>query len=102
MKRLYTATGRIDAWLLRDRLGHAGIDAHVFNQHMQAIVGDVPPDVAGPQVWVDDEAWARASSVLEAFRAEREREGSVACPRCAEDNPVTFELCWKCGSALPA
>jgi len=42
---------------------------------MQSIVGDVPPDLAGPQVWVDDENYARAREVLEAFRAEREREG---------------------------
>ena len=60
MKRLFSAAGAVDAWLLRDRLEHAGIDAHVFNEHMQSIVGDVPPDVAGPQVWVDDENYARA------------------------------------------
>ena len=69
MKRLYSAGDRIDAWLLRDRLMHANIDAHVFNQHMQAIVGDVPPDVASPQVWVDDEDYDRAQAVLAAFRS---------------------------------
>ena len=100
MKRLFNAHTRVDAWLLRYRLAHANIDAHVFNEHMQSIVGDVPPDLAGPQVWVDDENYARAREVLEAFRAEREREGSVACPRCGEENPATFDLCWKCGGAL--
>ena len=72
MKRLYSAGDRVDAWLLRDRLMHANIDAHVFNQHMQAIVGDVPPDVASPQVWVDDEDYDRAQAVLAAFRTRAE------------------------------
>ena len=100
MRRLYSAGDRVDAWLLRDRLMHANIDAHVFNQHMQAIVGDVPPDVASPQVWVDDEDYDRAQAVLAAFRAERQRTGTLRCVRCAEDNPATFELCWKCGGSL--
>lgn len=100
MKRLYSAHARIDAWLVRDRLRHANIDAHVFNQHMSSIVGDVPPDVAGPQVWVDDEDYARAKDVLAAFDLERTREGSVRCARCGEESPATFDLCWKCGGSL--
>ncbi|MFO1284536.1 MAG: DUF2007 domain-containing protein [Burkholderiales bacterium] len=102
MKRLYTASNRLDAWLLRDRLAHADIDSHVFNQHMQAIVGEVPPDVAGPQVWVDDDIWSKASAVLAEFHAERAR-GSGArkqCRHCGEENPGNFELCWKCGGSL--
>ena len=100
MRRLYTPGARVDAWLLRDRLSHANIVAHIFNQHMQSIAGDVPPDVTGPQVWVDDEDYERAVAILEAFRVERERVGSLACRNCGEENPATFELCLKCGAAL--
>jgi hypothetical protein len=100
VRRLHTPGARVDAWLLRDRLTHANIDAHIFNQHMQSIAGDVPPDVAGPQVWVDDEDYERALAILEAFRLERERVGTLACRHCREENPATFELCWKCGAAL--
>lgn len=100
MRRLYSAVSRVDAWLLRDRLLHADIEAHVFNQHMAAIVGDVPPDVAGPQVWVDDEDYPRAKAVLAAFDAERARSGSSRCARCGEESPATFDLCWKCGTSL--
>lgn len=104
MRRLYTSANRIDAWLLRDRLAHANIDAHVFNQHMQGVAGDVPPDVAHPQVWVDDDAWPRARAVLAEFHAEREREpiAPSICRHCGEDNPGNFELCWKCGAAIVA
>jgi len=100
VKRVYSAANRIDAFLLRDRLLHANIDAHVFNEHMESVSGEVPFGVAGPQVWVDDENLARAKEVLVAFAAERQRGGSLRCVHCGEDNPATFELCWKCGRSL--
>ena len=100
MKRLYDAQNRIDAFLLRDRLMHANVDAHVFNQHMEAVSGDVPFGVAGPQVWVDDEDYDKAKGVLLAFEQERARIGSRRCVHCGEENPATFDLCWKCRGAL--
>jgi hypothetical protein len=48
--RFYIARQRFDAYLVADRLNQAGIRAHVFNEHASSIVGDVPPDVAQPQV----------------------------------------------------
>src|SRR5512137_488027 len=53
---LLVRTDRTQAFLLRDLLAQHGIKAHVFNQNMSSIVGDVPPDVALPQVWLDDDA----------------------------------------------
>ena len=101
MKRIYDAANRIDAFLLRDRLLHANIDAHVFNEHMASVSGEVPFGVAGPQVWVDDENYEHAKAVLASFEAELRRPGgNVACAHCGEENPATFELCWKCGRSL--
>jgi hypothetical protein len=101
MKRFFLAGNRIDAYLLRDRLLHAGITSHVFNEHMQSIVGDMPPDVALPQVWLDEDAdLERATSVLRQYREERERTGESECRHCGERNPATFELCWHCGAAI--
>lgn len=101
MQRIFTASNRIDAYLVLDRLKHAGIKAHVFNENMSSIVGDVPPDVAHPQVWLDDDAdRERAEAVLRAYQVERNRTGTLICPRCREENPATFELCWRCNGAL--
>jgi hypothetical protein len=101
MKRFYVASNRIDAYLLRDRLQHAGITSHVFNEHTQSIVGDIPPDVAMPQVWLANDAdLDEASAVLVAYRGERERTGQQLCRNCAEENPATFDLCWQCGHSL--
>jgi hypothetical protein len=101
MERFYIAFNRFDAYLLLHRLQHAGITAHVFNEHMQSIVGDVPPDVAQPQVWLERAAdRSRAERVLADLQSERRQSGTLHCAACGEDNPGNFELCWRCGGSL--
>ncbi|HEX7271770.1 MAG TPA: DUF2007 domain-containing protein [Casimicrobiaceae bacterium] len=101
MERFYIAANRIDAYLLLHRLQRAGIAAHVFNEHMQSISGEVPPDVAQPQVWIENsQDRARASKELAELNSERARVGSIWCRGCGEENPANFELCWNCGSSL--
>ena len=101
MERFYTALNRIDAYLLLHRLQQAGIVAHVFNEHMSSIVGDVPPEVAQPQVWLaDPRDRERALRALEALARERSTHGSVKCARCGEESPANFEICWRCGASL--
>lgn len=101
MIRIYVARQRYDAWLVADRLNQLGIRAHVFNQYASSIVGDVPPDVAQPQVWLERECdRERAEVVLsEIDRAGRDTR-DVACARCGEASPGNFDLCWNCGGAL--
>ena len=101
MVRFYIARARYDAFLVADRLNQAGIRAHVFNQHAQSIVGDVPPDVAQPQVWLErDDDRERAQILLDRIEEEGRRGGDVRCPACSEVSPANFELCWNCGRAL--
>lgn len=101
MIRVYTAQQRYDAYLVADRLNQAGIKAHVFNQHASSIVGDVPPDVGQPQVWIERECdRERAQVVLREIEAAGSRQGEVACKGCGESSPANFDLCWKCGAAL--
>jgi hypothetical protein len=101
LERFYSAGNRIDAYLLLHRLQHAGIVAHVFNEHMQSIAGDVPCDWVQPEIWLDRPAdRPRAQRVLAALELERKQTGSVFCRACAEENPANFELCWRCGANL--
>lgn len=103
MIRVYVAHQRYDAWLVADRLRQAGIKAHVFNQHASSIVGDVPPDVGQPQVWIERECdRERAMIVLRDIESASRRTGSLACAACGEESPANFDLCWNCGGALPA
>src|SRR5437667_5418262 len=93
MERFYTALNRFDAYLVLHRLQQAGIAAHVFNEHMSSIVGEVPPDVAQPQVWLEDGGERpRAEAALAALRCDRAQTGSVLCRACKEVNPASFEL----------
>jgi hypothetical protein len=103
MLRIYIARQRYDAWLVADRLNQVGIKAHVFNQHASSIVGDVPPDVAQPHVWIERECdQERALIVLKEIEAAGSHAGEVACGKCGEASPSNFDLCWNCGGALVA
>jgi hypothetical protein len=101
MFRFYVARARFDAFLVADRLNQAGIRAHVFNQHASSIVGDVPPDVAQPQVWIERESdRERAEILLARLGEEAARGGTTRCAACGEDSPANFDLCWNCGRSL--
>ena len=100
---LLVRTDRTQAYLLKDVLASHGIKAHVFNAHLSSIVGDVPPDVAQPQVWLErDDDRERAATVLTAIERDGASSEERVCPACGEASPQAFDLCWKCGAALPA
>lgn len=97
----YTARNRFDAYLLADRLKQAGIRAHVFNEHQSSIVGDLPPDVAQPQVWLEREQdRERALVLLSHIEDDAAKTGSRRCAACGEESPPSFDLCWNCGKGL--
>ena len=101
MIRVYVARQRFDAYLVADRLNRAGIRAHVFNEHMSSIVGDIPPDVAQPQVWIADDADAsRARALLQEMERDARQTTPRWCRACGESSPGSFDLCWNCGTAL--
>jgi len=99
--RFYTARNRFDAYLLADRLNQIGIRAHVFNEHTSSIVGEVPPDVAQPQVWLEREQdRERAAVLLQRLEDDAAQVGVRRCGACGEESPATFDLCWNCGRGL--
>ena len=101
MIRVYVARQRYDAYLVADRLNRAGIRAHVFNEHASSIVGDVPPDVAQPQVWLADDAdEARARELLREIERDARPGPPRFCRHCGEQSPGNFDLCWNCGTAI--
>jgi hypothetical protein len=66
-------------------------------------VGELPVDAALPQIWVDraDQA-ERAREIIDTFMRTTHLGPSRKCPRCQEENPGSFELCWNCGADLTA
>lgn len=101
MIRFYTALSRFDAYLLADRLNQAGIRAHVFNEHASSIVGEVPPEIGQPQVWLEREQdRERAAVLLARIEADAGEVATRVCAACGEESPASFDLCWKCGRSL--
>ncbi len=84
-----------------DALAHRGIPARVLNANASSVAGELPIDASLPQVWIDDPAHeARAREVVTAFFNRPPLGAPVKCPHCGEENPSSFELCWKCGADL--
>ena len=104
MRRFYRPGSRIEAYLLRDLLRHAGIATYVFNENAQSAVGEIPADVVTPELWLVSDsplAWEQATAVVRAYEAQRHVTGVVRCRGCGEENPANFELCWSCGKSIP-
>jgi hypothetical protein len=102
MKRVYDALNLPDAHIVANLLQQAGIDARVFNENAQSVMGEIPITSAMPQVWVMDEAFAaRAMQLIESYRKRVPSAATLTCSGCGELSPGEFELCWNCGRALP-
>ena len=101
MKRVHSAANLPEAYLLLHLLADRGIRARVLNANAASIAGELPIDAARPQVWVDNPAdEPRAREMIEAFMREVPSTATVRCPACDEENPASFDLCWKCGAGL--
>ena len=75
------------------RLQQAGIAAHIFNEHMSSIVGEVPPDVAQPQVWIEDARdRPRANAALAALRLRSGSDRKCLLPRMQGGEPCQLRL----------
>ncbi len=101
MRRLIIAPNLALATLWADWLCQAGIATTVQRVFAGGSIGEVPPDQANPELWVEDEDdWQRAGAMLEAFRHPPSHHW--ACPGCQEIIDGPFEQCWKCGTQMPA
>jgi len=101
MKRIYTATDVTQAYLLSQLLARAGIGHYLANEHLQGGAGELPFAAIYPVIWLYDDAEdVRARRIVEDF--ERVPPGGDwRCTGCGEDNPSTFDLCWRCGVTSP-
>jgi hypothetical protein len=100
MQLAYRAASLPDAQIIADLLHADGIETRMLNQNAQSVAGEIPPAVAGPQIWVVvDEQLDRARKLIAAFQSSPS-PGTQRCPRCGEENPSNFLTCWSCGGAI--
>lgn len=100
MIRFCTAANLPEAHLLLRWLAEAGIAARILNEHAQGGTGQLPFTQTWPEIWLERETdLVRADEVRRRF----EHAGDAAprrCAQCGEQNPGSFDLCWKCGASL--
>jgi hypothetical protein len=100
MKRLVAAPNLALATLWADQLRAAGIGTSVQRIWAGSIAGEIPPDQALPEVWIDeDERLAEAAALLDELRHPPWRHW--VCRHCHERIDGPFEQCWNCAAERP-
>lgn len=101
MRRLATAPNIAIATLWADMLKAGGVATSVQRYYAGAIAGEIPPDQALPELWIDDAAqFDQARRLLHELRHPPHRHWS--CAGCGERIDGPFEQCWRCGASMPA
>lgn len=109
MQRVYRAGSLWDAHEVLRLLHSHGIGAALLNEQAASTPGAV---IAANQtlaldaeVWVHDPDLAPWARQLIEQRERRLRTVPPAatwhCESCGEENPASFEWCWRCGPAAP-
>ena len=84
-----------------DLLGHANIEARLFNANAQSGIGEIPFTHAYPEIWVvHDNDLKRGQEIIRNHERAPVETGVVFCRACGEENPRNFQLCWQCGGAI--
>jgi hypothetical protein len=77
------------------------VRARIFNANASSLAGELPIDASLPQLWVDrDDDAPRARQLIDTFLRASAGGPARTCPRCGEENPPAFDLCWNCGASL--
>ena len=101
MKRLTQAPNLALASLWCDMLAQAGFEVSVQRAFASSIAGEIPPDQALPEIWVNDDAQLDAARVLLA-QLQHPPWRHWVCRGCGERIDGPFDQCWSCGTAMPA
>ncbi len=105
MKRVQFSVHRTvgEARLLAGALEAAGVSVEVRGESLAPLSGEIPSGETWVELWLWPHELEQARGLLAELRENQEAsERSVECPKCREENPGNFELCWSCGLELPS
>jgi hypothetical protein len=101
MKKLTQAPNLAIATLWADVLNDAGVSVSVQRAYASGIAGEIPPDQALPELWLDEPAHEPlARQLLHSLQHPPRR--AWACRGCGELIDGAFSQCWQCGAHAPA
>ncbi len=88
-----------EAYLIKNALSDAGIEARVIETPLLNAVGELPASAIAPRIWVCAKDIERARKVVAELRSHLQSTTLAepwTCSRCGEQNEATFEICWNC------
>ena len=94
MCRVYTAETLPEAHLILQQLERVGINARIFNENAQGVIGELPVTDTWPDVWIVQNHQFRAvRTVIERYESSSGKER--LCNSCGETSSGRFEVCWQ-------
>ena len=97
MKKVTSAPTLITVAHYMNLLKSEGIKAFIRNEHLGAVLGEMPFQEVWPELWVlNDLDLDRARQLIdEEIVAESPTEPWI-CRVCGSENEGQFAVCWKC------
>lgn len=97
--RLRTYRTLPEAHLALNELLHSGMTGEVRGEQRAPLAGEIPFADARIELWIVTNQIDAAEALLTEIDVASNGPAKV-CPRCREECPSTFDLCWSCGATL--
>ena len=95
---VFSSLNLAEVHLIRSALAREGIPSRIKSNMLAPLAGEVPMDDARTELFVTA---SYAEQALQVIRSAMTLDGpDRVCPQCQEMNPVSFEVCWNCGSDI--
>ena len=97
MKKVTSADSLITVTHYKNLLEHEGIEAFIKNEHLAAVLGEIPFQHVWPELWVKNDLYLDYAREIIAAANEPEVGGEAwKCLYCGETNEAQFGACWSC------
>ena len=98
--QVYRAANSAEGHLLKGMLEQHGMLVRIFGDGLSSGVGELPTDVIQVEIQVQPGYRELARQLIYEYEnramEEARHTAAWACPECGEDNPLFFDICWKC------
>ncbi len=99
---VHTALDDVDASIRAQKLEENGIPTLKLGGTSGVAFGMIPaPEALHIELWVHNDQLETANQLMESFdEARGQSPASQWSCGCGEQNPKTFDVCWKCGATF--
>jgi hypothetical protein len=99
-RHFHTADSLPEAGLLEDWLRQHGVPVRLQNQFLSGAIGELPPHLCAPQLWVREDQLGHAEALLKQWRqSDAENDQPWICQHCGAAGERGFLACWRCQHA---